>query len=63
MLRFIGASSHWPLTFMTAMDALDLDVVMYWVNYMAACNYPELYNTIAPAARERNLGIIGMKPG
>jgi hypothetical protein len=48
---------------MTAMDALDLDVVMYWVNYMAACNYPELYNTIAPAARERNLGIIGMKPG
>jgi len=62
MVRFVGASSHWPVSFLTAMERLDLDALMYWVNYLVTCNYPELYQTIAPAARARGLGIIGMKP-
>ncbi len=62
LVRFVGASTHWPLTLLAAMDALHLDVAMYWVNYLAACNYPELYRSVAPAARARGLGIVGMKP-
>ncbi len=62
LVRFIGASTHWPMVLIPAMDWLALDVVMYWVNYLVACNYPEIYDTIAPAARARGLGIIGMKP-
>jgi len=62
LVRFIGASSHWPMTLIPAMDDLQLDVVMFWVNYLVTCNYPEIYRVVAPAARERGLGIIGMKP-
>ncbi len=50
MVRVVGASSHWPLTLVTAMEQLNLDAVMYWVNYLVTCNYPELYQTVAPAA-------------
>ena len=62
LARFAGASTHWPMVLIPAMERLKLDAVMYWVNYLVACNYPELYHTIAPAARARGLGIIGMKP-
>lgn len=62
LVRYVAASSHWPLTLLTAMERLHLDAVMYWVNYLVTCNYPELYQVIAPAARARGLGIIGMKP-
>lgn len=62
LVRAIGASAHWPMVLLPAMERLELSVVMYWVNYLVTCNYPELYDVIAPAARERNLGTIGMKP-
>ena len=62
MIRFSGASTHWPMVLLPAMECLDLDAVMYWVNYLVACNYPELYSTVAPAVRAKGLGIIGMKP-
>jgi len=62
LVRFIGASTHWPLALLPAMACLELDTVMYWINYLVACNYPELYRTIAPRAREKGIGIIGMKP-
>ena len=62
LVRHVGASAHWPMVFLPAMERLDLDVIMYWVNYLVACNYPELYRTVAPAARAKGLGIIGMKP-
>ena len=62
LLRFVGASAHWPMVFMRAMERLELDALMYWVNYLVPCNYPEIYQIVAPAARARGLGIIGMKP-
>jgi len=62
LVRFVGASSHWPLVLIPAIERLELDVVMYWVNYLAACNYPEIYTRVAPAARARGCGIVGMKP-
>ncbi len=62
LVRRIGASAHWPLTLLPAMERLRLDAVMYWVSYLVTCNYPELFSVIAPAARERGVGIIGMKP-
>ncbi|MHB0857867.1 MAG: aldo/keto reductase [Anaerolineae bacterium] len=62
LVRFVGASAHWPMLLISAMERLGLDAIMYWVNYLVTCNYPELYRTIAPAARERGVGIIGMKP-
>jgi len=62
LVRFFGASSHWPMVFVPAIAKLELHALMYWVNYLVPCNYPELYSTIAPAARAKGLGIIGMKP-
>ncbi len=62
LVNHVGASSHWPLVLIPAMERLELDAVMYWVNYLAACNYPEIYAKVAPAARERGCAIIGMKP-
>ena len=62
LVRLVGASSHWPLVLIPAMERLELDAVMYWVNYLAPCNYPELYTRVAPAARTRGCAIIGMKP-
>ena len=62
MVRFVGASTHWPMLLMSVIERLDLDAVMYWVNYLVACNYPELYTVVAPAVRAKGLGIIGMKP-
>lgn len=62
LVRFVGASSHWPLVLIPAIERLELDAVMYWVNYLVPCNYPEIYARVAPAARERGCGIIGMKP-
>jgi predicted aldo/keto reductase-like oxidoreductase len=62
MVRYTAASTHWPLALLPAMERLRLDAVMYWVNYLVPCNYPELYHTVAPRARELGLGIIGMKP-
>jgi predicted aldo/keto reductase-like oxidoreductase len=62
LVRLVGASSHWPLVLIPAMERLELDAVMYWVNYLVPCNYPELYARVAPVARERGCAIIGMKP-
>lgn len=62
LARFFAVSTHWPMVLIPAMERLELDGVMYWVNYLAACNYPEIYEVVAPAAREKGLGIIGMKP-
>lgn len=62
LVRFTAASTHWPLSLLPAMDRLGLDAVMYWVNYLVPCNYPELFYTVAPRARELGVGIIGMKP-
>jgi uncharacterized protein len=62
MVRFVAASAHWPMVLLPAMERLSLDAVMYWVNYLVTCNYPELYQVVAPAARAKGLGIIGMKP-
>ena len=62
LVRFCGASSHWPMVLLPAMERLALDAVMYWVNYLVTCNYPELFNTVGPTARAKGIGIIGMKP-
>ncbi|MCD6520229.1 MAG: aldo/keto reductase [Anaerolineae bacterium] len=62
MVHFIGVSSHWPQLLPWVMEQLDLDVVMYWVNYLDFCHYPEIPQQVAPAARSKRLGIIGMKP-
>jgi uncharacterized protein len=62
LVGYTAASAHWPLSLLPAMDRLGLDAVMYWVSYLVPCNYPELYHTVAPRARELGVGIIGMKP-
>jgi len=62
LVHHIGASSHWPLMLIPAIERLELDVVMFWVNYLVTCNYPEIYTRVAPAARSAGCGIVGMKP-
>lgn len=62
LVRHTAASAHWPLTLLLAMNRLELDAVMYWVNYLVTCNYPEIYYAVAPRARALGMGIIGMKP-
>jgi len=62
LVRFCGASAHWPMVLLPAMERLGLAAIMYWVNYLVPCNYPELFKTVAPTARAKGIGIIGMKP-
>jgi predicted aldo/keto reductase-like oxidoreductase len=58
----IGISTHWPAILPEAIRRLPVDIIMPWVNYLARCNYPEIEAAVIPAARQRGLGVVGMKP-
>ncbi len=62
VVRHIGISTHWPMVLIEAMRRLPLDAIMVWVSYLAWCNYPEIERELIPAARQRGLGVICMKP-
>ena len=62
VIRHIGISTHWPAVLPEAIERLPVDAIMVWVNYLTRCNYPELERDVIPAARERGLGVICMKP-
>lgn len=62
LVRFVGASSHWPTVLIPAVEQLKLDAIMCWINYLVTCNYPEIYDSVLPAVRQRSCAVIGMKP-
>ena len=62
MVRHIGLSSHWPMTYIEAARRLPLDVVLIWGNYLDFCNYPEIPHVVLPTLRSHRIGITFMKP-
>jgi len=62
LIGCLGMTAHWPLLYLGGMERLPLDVIMTWVDYLDFCNYPEIPRHVIPAARERGLGVMGMKP-
>jgi aryl-alcohol dehydrogenase-like predicted oxidoreductase len=63
LIRYIGITSHNPVTIMTALDRFDFDTVLLPVNYVLHA-HPEPANDYEPVlalAQQRNLGVIAMK--
>jgi aryl-alcohol dehydrogenase-like predicted oxidoreductase len=63
MIKYIGITSHNPLTIMKALETFDFDTVLLPVNYVL-CAHSEPKNDYKPVlslAKKRNLGIIAMK--
>ncbi|MBN1642344.1 MAG: aldo/keto reductase [Anaerolineae bacterium] len=62
MVSALGLSSHWPPVYLEAFERLPLSLILIWCNYLDNLNFPIIPNEIIPAARERGIGVTGMKP-
>jgi len=62
LVRHIGVSSHWPMMYIAAAERLPIDTVLIWGNYLDFCNFPEIPDQVLPALREKDIGILFMKP-
>ena len=62
LIKHLAISTHWPLRLLEALDIIPYEAVLIWGNYLDYCNYPEIPNIILPTLRERNIGILTMKP-
>jgi predicted aldo/keto reductase-like oxidoreductase len=62
MVGALGMSSHWPPVYLEAFDRLPLSLILIWCNYLEDLNFPIIPNEVIPAARERGIGVTGMKP-
>ena len=62
-IRFVGISMHgWPGPLMEALRRDRFDAVMSTINYYDRFNYPEIERELLPLAREKQAGVILMKP-
>lgn len=62
-IRFVGISMHgWPGPLTEALRRDRFDAVMTTVNYYDRFNYPEIENDLLPLARQKQAGVILMKP-
>jgi predicted aldo/keto reductase-like oxidoreductase len=63
LITGLGFSSHRPLKlYAEAIKRLPLSVILIWDNYLEELYVPEIKQEIYPLARERGVGITGMKP-
>jgi aryl-alcohol dehydrogenase-like predicted oxidoreductase len=63
VIKYIGITSHNPLTIMMALETFDFDTVLLPVNYVL-CAHPEPKNDYKPIlsfSKRKNLGVIAMK--
>lgn len=63
LIKYIGITSHNPVTILKALKRFDFDTVLLPVNYVLHA-HPEPKNNYEPVlalAKERNLGVIAMK--
>lgn len=62
-IGFIGISMHgWPGTLIEALQRDKFDAVMSTINYYDHFNYPEIESVLLPLAKQKNTGVILMKP-
>jgi aryl-alcohol dehydrogenase-like predicted oxidoreductase len=63
VIKYIGITSHNPLTIMRALEAFDFDTVLLPVNYVLSAHSEPLndYEPVLSLAKKRNLGVIAMK--
>ncbi len=62
-IKHIGLSMHgWPGPLVEALNRDRFEAVMTTVNYYDRFNYPEIENQLLPLAKEKDAGIILMKP-
>lgn len=62
-VNHIGLSMHgWPGALMEALRRDKFEAVMSTINYYDRFNYPEIEGELLPLAREKDAGIILMKP-
>lgn len=62
LIRYVGVSSHWPMTYVEAVRRLAVDVALIWGNYLDFCNFPEIPHRVLPALRSAGCGVLFMKP-
>lgn len=58
----IGLSSHSLPMYIEGMNALPIDLILIWCNYLEDMYLPEIREEIFPFAREKGIGITAMKP-
>jgi len=51
-----------PSTYLTALERIDLAVILIWCNYLDNLNFPIIPERIIPDARRRGVGVTAMKP-
>ncbi len=62
-IKHIGLSMHgWPGPLIEALKRDKFEAVMTTVNYYDRFNYPEIENELLPLAKEKDAGVILMKP-
>lgn len=62
-VRFIAISGHGRQDVMrTAIDRYPFDVIMTGFNYFDRFNFPRVYDDLLPAANEKGVGVLAMKP-
>lgn len=62
-VKHIGISMHGqPDVLIEALKAYDFEAVMTTINYLDVCNFPKIRNVLLPLAKEKNVGVILMKP-
>ncbi|NLF38438.1 aldo/keto reductase [bacterium] len=62
LIGHMALSSHWPPMYVEAARRLPIEAVLIWGNYLDFCNYPEIPAVVLPALREKDIGILFMKP-
>ena len=62
LVRYIGVSSHWPMTYVEAVRHLPIDVALIWGNYLDFCGFPEIPGRVLPVLRSAGCGVLFMKP-
>jgi predicted aldo/keto reductase-like oxidoreductase len=60
-ISFIGVTSHVPEVHLKAIDLFPFDVIYTFTNYVDRFLFPLIQNRLIPVARERGIGVIGMK--
>ncbi|WP_246552492.1 aldo/keto reductase [Vallitalea pronyensis] len=62
-VKHIGLSMHGhPESLITALHTYPFEVVMTTINYFDVCNFPDILGKLLPLAKEKNVGVIIMKP-
>lgn len=61
-VRHISITSHDPHVLLRAVRSYPFDFIMEWINYYDYFNFPIIFDEILPECRQRDIGIISMKP-